>query len=75
MLKKDRNFTPRQGSTRLAAIRVHDIDDSLEVIPNPIIIIYSGLETIHPTVRLPSSSCLIDHLALPTSMCNQPYVT
>ena len=32
MLRKDKNFSKRQGHTRLAAIRVDDIDDSLEVL-------------------------------------------
>jgi len=31
MLSKNRNHTKRVGSTRLAAIRVTNIDDSLEV--------------------------------------------
>lgn len=31
MLSKERNHAKRQGSTRLAAIRVSNIDDSLEV--------------------------------------------
>ena len=33
MLSKTQNFAKKVGTTRLAAIRVSHIDDSLEVIP------------------------------------------
>ena len=50
MLSKTQNHTKKKGGTRLAAIRVTEIDDSLEVkftYSNKI----SGSVTIHPTGR------------------------
>lgn len=56
MLSKTANHNKKPGSTRLAAIRVSNIDDSLEVtLTHDLLTSLSGLETILLTERLQSS--------------------
>lgn len=53
MLSKDQNHVKKQGCTRLAAIRVTEIDDSLEVAYSFIIkVVDSGSVTTLRMVRL-----------------------
>ena len=68
-MEKEDNYHKKKGATRLAAIRVNNIDDSLEVNTNFLIISYSGSEIIPLTERLQSYWCLSDHHALLISIC------
>ena len=53
-MEKEDNYHKKKGATRLASIRVNNLDDSLEVNTNFLIISYSGSEIIPLTERLQS---------------------
>jgi hypothetical protein len=70
MLSKIGNHAKKQGSTRLAAIRVTEIDDSLEVwIRNILTLVYSGSVIIPQPVKPQSFWCPPEVHALPGFTC------